>query len=282
MKILITGATGFVGGFVISEMLQYGHDIVATSRNSNRAKSKDWFSKVCYIHADLNQENPNYFAYFGKPDLLIHLAWEGLPDYHGLFHIEKNLWTQCKFIKNMVHNGLKSLTIVGTCLEYGMQNGCLTEDMDTKPSTPYGLAKNFLQQYVAELHKNYEFHYKWLRLFYIYGPGQNEHSIFAQLERAVINYCEEFNMTAGEQLRDYLPIEKAAEYIVKISLKKQVSGIFNCCSGQPVSLRKFIEGYLDKKEYKIKLNLGYYPYPDYEPLAFWGDNSKLKITLNLN
>ena len=88
-----------------------------------------------------------------------------------------------------------------------------------------------------------------------------------------------FNMTAGEQLRDYLPVEKVAEYIVKISLQNKVRGIINCCSGKPISIKKLVENYMINKKNKIELNFGYYPYTDWEPMVFWGDTAKLNKIL---
>ena len=100
-----------------------------------------------------------------------------------------------------------------------------------------------------------------------------------QLDRALEKGETVFNMSGGEQLRDYLPVEKVAEYLVKIAIQNQVSGLINCCSGSPISIRKLVENYLEKKQKSIHLNLGYYPYPDYEPMAFWGDDKKLKAAL---
>jgi dTDP-6-deoxy-L-talose 4-dehydrogenase (NAD+) len=84
-------------------------------------------------------------------------------------------------------------------------------------------------------------------------------------------------MSAGEQLRDYLPIEKVAEYISKIALQNNITGIINCCSGNPISIRKLVEDYIKIKNYNINLNLGYFNYPFYEPMAFWGDNKKINL-----
>jgi dTDP-6-deoxy-L-talose 4-dehydrogenase (NAD+) len=96
------------------------------------------------------------------------------------------------------------------------------------------------------------------------------------LKQALDNNDEVFNMSGGAQERDYLPVEKAAEYIAKISINDDFSGIVNCCSGRPVSIRSLVENYLRENHKSIKLNLGYYPYPDYEPMAFWGNNNKLR------
>ncbi|MCD4680088.1 MAG: hypothetical protein K8S00_06855 [Bacteroidales bacterium] len=87
-------------------------------------------------------------------------------------------------------------------------------------------------------------------------------------------------MSGGEQLRDYLPVEKVAENIIKISMQDKIDGIINCCSGKPISIRNFVENYLEKANQNIELNLGYHPYPDWEPMAFWGDTSRLNKILN--
>lgn len=281
MKISVTGATGFIGNHVIEKLLEYDGDIqvIAASRNAEKAKSCKWFSKVRYLSCDLNAVPEDCFQYFGKPDALIHLAWEGLPNYKDLFHFEKNLYADYFFLKNMIEQGLKDVTVTGTCFEYGMQSGALHEDMETKPDNPYGLAKDTLRKFLEQLQKKSDFHLKWIRLFYMYGKSQNPNSIFSQLDRALQNNETVFNMSGGEQLRDYLPVEKVAEYIVRIALQNDVTGIINCCSGTPISIRKLIEDYLEEKKKSINLNLGYYPYPDYEPMAFWGDISKLKKVL---
>ena len=87
-------------------------------------------------------------------------------------------------------------------------------------------------------------------------------------------------MSGGEQVRDYLPVQKVGEYIANIALQQKIDGIINCCSGQPISIREFVKDYLIKNKKSITLNFGYYPYTDYEPMSFWGDNSKLKMILN--
>ena len=83
-------------------------------------------------------------------------------------------------------------------------------------------------------------------------------------------------MSGGEQVRDFLPVEKVAAYITSIALQNDVTGIINCCSGKPVKIKKLVEDFVRSRNKQIHLNLGFYPYPDYEPMSFWGDNTKLK------
>lgn len=282
IKILITGSTGFIGNYVIKELLkQKKYDILATSIEPVETLNHlEWIDRVKYIKCDLNQQIENYFTYFDKPDLLIHLAWEGLPNYSELYHFERNLFNNYFFIKNMVLNGLKDFSIIGTCLEYGLKEGCLSETMQTNPVTPYGLAKDTLRKFIEELNLKFDFKFRWIRLFYMYGKGQNPNSLLSQLDRALDRNETIFNMSGGEQLRDYLPVENVAQYIVKISLQNKYNGIINCCSGKPISIRNIVENYLKEKKKTMTLILGYYNYPKYEPMAFWGNDSKLKLILS--
>jgi nucleoside-diphosphate-sugar epimerase len=161
-----------------------------------------------------------------------------------------------------------------------MQEGCLSENMVTGPSNPYAKAKDLLRKKLEDFGREYPFALKWVRLFYMYGKGQNPNSLLSQLDKAITNGDEVFNMSGGQQTRDYLPVQKVAEYIVKISLQNNVTGIINCCSGEPVVLKQFVEDYLRKINKTVFLNFGYYPYPDFEPMHFWGNNEKLKTILH--
>jgi len=285
MRILITGATGFIGRHIIDYLISPGgHELIATSIES-REKAEAIFpsiKNIDYISKDLNQKEENYYSFFKNPDCLIHLSWEGLPNYNELFHIERNLPANLYFIKNMIQNGLKDITIIGTCFEYGLQNGCLSEDMATTPVTYYGLAKDTLRKCIELLHNAYLFNMKWIRIFYPYGKDQPKKSLYGQMEDAISNNLEQFNMSQGEQLRDYISVDCAAEYISKIALQNEITGTINCCSGKPVSVRKFVEDFFKGRGVNMKLNLGCYPYPQFEPLAFWGDNNKLSKIVEEN
>lgn len=282
--ILVSGATGFIGNYVVDELLRRGHKVVATSAHPENARNAHWFEKVIYKSFDFRLFNKevNYYDYFLNPDLMIHLAWEGLPNYKDAFHVTENLPAHFQLLQNLLSNGLRDLTVTGTCLEYGMKEGCLSEEMNSEPTNSYAIAKNRLRKYLEEFGLHHDVDFKWLRLFYIFGKGQNSHSLFSQLESAISREDPFFNMSGGEQKRDYLPIETVAKYICDISLQNEVKGIINCCSGQPVRIADMVEKFVSKSKSKIKLNKGYYPYPDYEPMAFWGDNSKLKKVINMS
>src|ERR1700739_2638745 len=152
-KVLITGATGFIGKYVINELLKHNVEIIATSSNEEKAKQQLWFDDVKYISFDLAHldSTANYFLYFNEPDIVIHLAWEGLPNYKSEFHINENLPRHKALLENLIRNGVKDITVTGTCLEYGMQEGCLTEDMPALPSNAYAIAKDELRKSLEAL-----------------------------------------------------------------------------------------------------------------------------------
>lgn len=284
MKILVTGATGFIGSHLIRELLKNDEfEIIATSRNINNAKKFDWFKKVTFIEYDLKKKSKiNLYNFFNKPDQLIHLSWGNVSKVKDLSHIEDILSDNYIFIKNMIVFGLKDVVVTGSCFEYGKIEGCLKENLNVKPVTSYAIAKDSLRKFIIELKKNFDFTYKWIRIFYVYGEGQSETSLMHLLDKAIKDKDYEFKMSGGKQLRDFLYIDDLTKYICLIARQKiYVDQVINCCSGKPIFIKDLVENYLREKKCKIKLNLGYYAYPDYEPMYFWGDRTFLNSLIKL-
>jgi nucleoside-diphosphate-sugar epimerase len=275
VKVAVTGANGFIGRHILATLLKQPVEVTALVRPSTTSQTT--LPAVNIIHLDIENPPSNVYEYIGRPDVLIHLAWNGLNDFRSLLHYEHELPIHYRFLKGLIKAGLPSLVVSGTCLEYGMQSGPLHEDMETRPSTPYGFAKDTLRSQLQLLKHHNMFALTWTRLFYLYGKGQTATSLYPQLQRAVTRGDKIFNMSGGEQLRDYLPVDTAADILVKLALKKQDIGIVNACSGRPVAVRTLVEGWIKANNWPISLNLGHYPYPDYEPMAFWGDSHKLAL-----
>jgi nucleoside-diphosphate-sugar epimerase len=276
MKILLTGATGFIGKHFVFQALRQGHEITVITRDKSIVLENDWGNQVAIIEADIERSEITWPDSIAKHDALVHLAWSGLSNYQDSVHLERVLPVHKRFLLTMIETGIKHILITGTCLEYGKQEGQLEESMPIFPDNPYAQAKNQLRQWLESMQKQFSFSLQWCRLFYMYGSGQNPKSLLSQLERAIENGEPVFNMSGGQQLRDYLPVETVAQYLLKVLEQKDCSGIVNICSGEPITVLTLVKQFINARQSEIELNLGYYPYPDYEAMAFWGDPDKLK------
>lgn len=276
MHVVVTGGSGFIGQHLVQELLTRGHRVTVIAREAKRCSEMPWAEQVNFIAADLTEGDTGYVSQCGIVDVLAHLAWPGLPNYRDLFHLERNLPTSYQCIRAFVEAGCSQVLVTGTCFEYGLQEGCLKEDLPTKPSNPYGVAKDSLRRFLEMLQTKCDFRLQWARLFYMYGMGQNPKSLLALLDSAIERGESVFNMSLGEQLRDYLPVSRVASHLAMLCESAEFAGLVNICQGAPISVRRLVEQHLGSRGAKIDLNFGFYPYPDYEPLAFWGDNSRLR------
>ena len=277
MKIAVSGATGFIGGHVLGALAGRGAEIVAICRAPAGDLKNIPGIEVAVM--DLEDAGADCFDRLGRPDALIHLAWGGLPNYLSLHHFETELPYQYRFLSSMVRAGLKSLVVSGTCFEYGMQSGGLSESMPSRPDNPYGFAKDALRRQLEYLRDECPFALSWGRLFYLYGDGQSPKSLLPLLKTAVRKGERVFKMSGGEQLRDYLPVSEVANYLVEMAVRQEDLGVVNVCSGKPISIRTLVEGWIADNGWDIEPCYGHYPYPTYEPMAFWGDNAKLHAAL---
>ncbi len=277
MKILLSGATGFIGTHVLRILIRDGHQIHATAHHARHELPENFpRDQVIYCPYHAGKENTGFSQSFRVPETVIHLAWEGLPRYREAFHKEKVLPEQITFLEDLLRNGCRNLIVSGTCLEYGLQEGCLSEDMDARPVTAYAEAKYQLHQHLLKLQEVLKFKLNWLRLFYTWGPGQNPASLIPQLEQAIREGRKSFDMSHGEQIRDFVPVQKVAACIARLAANDSNQGIVNICSGRGQKVKDFVTDYLKEHSADLVLNTGVYPVPDYEPFAFWGNDSKLK------
>jgi nucleoside-diphosphate-sugar epimerase len=272
MRVAVTGASGFVGGHLLAELARRGCHIVATSRSGQPPVGAP--STAQWVALDLHAPSAADFERLGRPEVLVHLAWSGLPNYRSLHHFETELPAQYAFLAGLVRQGLKALVVVGTCFEYGMQSGPLEASRETRPANPYGFAKDSLRRQLQLLQAREPFRLAWARLFYLYGTGQASGSLYPLLQQAVARGEQGFPMSGGEQLRDYLPVGEVARQLADLAGVAAgpgaEPGVVNVCSGRPVSVRALVEGWIHEHGWSIEPQLGRFPYPDYEPMAFWG------------
>lgn len=268
-RIVVTGATGFIGRNIVTDLLKSGNKVAVLARNPDKAR-KFFNSKDVEVYAfDISTHSAT--AELKNFDLLIHCAWDHVTDHDAIEHVEKNYIEHYEFLKSVVAIGIKKIMVMGTCYEYGCQYGPITTGAHTAPVTSYGLAKDMLHKSLRLLQRITPFELVWIRLFYVYGDGQSPDSIIPQFDAALERGDDSFNMSGGEQLLDYLSVEQVTEKIT--TLLDANDGVYNVSSGKPTSLRKILEQRMVNKNKIIKLNLGYYRYRDNDSLAMWGVSS---------
>lgn len=270
--IFITGATGFLGQNLLKEILKKYKNatVIALVRNVELAKN------LCDINCELIQEDiydPKYRYNIPKDSLLIHCAWDGLRNTDDVIHTEKYFQLHYQFLKNFISLGLTNILVTGTCFEYGLARGPVFSHTKTLPVSPYAIAKDTLHKSLRNLQKEFFFNLIWTRIFYLYGKDQHQDCIYPQFLKAINEGQEYFNMSSGEQVLDYIHVDEAVFQI--ISLLESKNGTFNICSGNPISVKCFLEKILAVSNKKIKLNLGYYKQRKNESSYIWGGDTLL-------
>lgn len=273
MRFTVTGASGFLGRHLCRKLTGLGHEVIAVHRGSCEPLGRELAVRNVTFDMDSGEALP---ADALDSDAILHLAWPALSDYNASLHYESALPRSYELVRRYVEGGGRQVLIVGTCFEYGLRNGKLSEWMTPDPQNPYAVAKDTLRRFVTFLKARRSFTLQWVRLFYVHGPGQHRRTLLSQLDAAIDRGDSSFDMSPGDQLRDYLPIEEAARRVSILAQRPELDGIFNCCSGKPVSIRALVEERIRNRGARITLNLGHYPHSPLEPMAFWGDAEKTR------
>jgi len=274
MKVLVTGANGYIGRHVVSCLLDSGHEVTACD-----LRITDVDNRANIIEENLFGDVTNIFERLGNPDVCIHLAWRD-----GFVHNSPNhigdLSSHYKFLTAMIDGGLKHLAIMGTMHEVGYWEGAIDENTPCNPLSMYGIAKNALRQAMILYCKEKDCKLYWLRAYYILGDDSRNHSIFAKLLQADKEGKALFPFTTGKTKYDFISVEELAKQIAIASTQEEIIGIINCCSGNPVSLADRVEQYICENNLKIKLDYGKFPDRPYDSPIIYGDATKIQSILS--
>ena len=273
MKVLITGAYGYIGKHVVTECLRRGMETLVVDR-----MEREHIPNVKFFKYDVLQDG-NYSGLYdilGMPDVIIHLAWSDGFNHKTDSHII-NLPGHYLFIKNMVDSGCKSISVMGTMHEVGYYEGEINENTPCNPMSLYGIAKNALRQALMTYVEDKDVSLKWLRGFYIVGDDKNNHSIFSKILEMSSNCQKTFPFTSGLNKYDFLNVDELAKQIVSAASQNEVDGIINCCSGKPVALKDKVEEFIIKNRLDIKPEYGKFPTRKYDSPCIYGNIDKISI-----
>jgi len=277
-KVLVTGANGYIGRNVINYLLDSNIDVVAVDISLNKIISE----KVKKIEINIFENTDYLFSNLQNVGTCIHLAWRNGFVHNSITHLE-DISLHYKFLKKIHEFGIKNINVIGTMHEIGYWEGEVDNDTTTNPISFYGIAKNSLRQSLKILEdSDKELFIKWLRVFYIQGDDRNNNSICSKILQKEEEGAKTFPFTTGKNKYDFINISILAEMISKAALQTEVTGIINCCSGKPVSLKEKVELFLKENNLKIKLEYGVFPDRSYDSLALWGNNSIISKIINNN
>lgn len=278
MKIAITGATGFIGRNVRNALAKTDHELILVVRKIEKAG--EITARESIVTADLHQERSDWFQLFGRPDAVLHLAWGCLPNYMENYHLEKELPMQSKFLKALIESGLKKLVVTGTCYEYGMSSGALSEDQETNPNTPYGIAKDSLRKELFELQTTKRFDLAWARIFYPYGDGQSESSLYSSMKSAAKLNNSEFYLSNSDSALDFISVIELSRLLILLLVRFGHVGLLNLGSGFPRLISDFAREQADLNGWNLNCISKPRLTRIYESKHFWSNNSKLNDLLS--
>lgn len=268
MKILVTGANGYLGQGIVKKLYEAGHNVIATSLNINNITSD-----VEKIPVDLFSVDDPY-NYFGKPDVVLHLAWRD-----GFIHDSKahvvDLPKHYEFLNKMVESGVSKVSVMGSMHEIGFYEGSIDSQTPCFPETPYGISKIALRQFLIFLAEKNNTTWQWLRGYYIVGNSKYGSSIFSKITQAVRQGKKTFPFTMGQNQYDFLNYEDFCKQVVATVSQDKINGIINICSGKPEKLADRVEKFIRENGYDIKLDYGAFPDRPYDSKAVWGNNTKI-------
>jgi len=274
MRIFLTGATGFIGRYVLKHLEKEGYNILLLTRASKENISSIIKSKkVDIVSGNLSDINKwkNKLMEF-KPEVTIHLAWEGIPDY-GVKTSIKNLKYGLNLFEELAEIECKKIICTGSCWEYGQNQGKISEDSPAKSSNVFTIAKNALHLLGREIAKENNMQFIWTRLFYVYGPGQKESSLIPYIIKCV-KEGKKLNLKTPSARNDFIYVEDVAKAIVAILEKCKQSTVYNIGSGYSTSIQEII------REIRNCYNIEYIQkskqLTEDQTINFWADISKIK------
>lgn len=275
MKVLVTGANGYIGRHVVKALLDKGAEVIAcdirTDEVDSRAERKD-----------LNLfalPDGNVFEQLGSPDVCLHMAWR-----NGFVHNSPtqmgDLSSHYNFLTAMIDGGLKQLAVMGTMHEVGYWEGAIDENTPCNPISMYGIAKDALRRSMIQYTNQKGCILQWLRAYYILGDDKKNNSIFCKLLNAAEEGKKTFPFTTGKNKYDFINVDELAHLISASVMQSEVTGIINVCKGNPISLAERVEQFILEHNLDIKLEYGAFPDRPYDSPCEYGDATKINVILN--
>jgi nucleoside-diphosphate-sugar epimerase len=272
LKIFVTGGTGFIGGHFLKKAIADGSDVFALRRAESKTRIRLPQEPV-WLEGNLEGDWPKELS---QCVALVHLAAAGVSPQKAtraeLFDV--NVRQSAQLWRQAAKAGVKRFIICGSCFEYGKSGEryeFIPVDAPLEPANDYAQSKATATYLAMELAKTEQIELLVLRPFHVFGEGEEQSRLWPSLRKAALA-GEDFPMTAGEQVRDFIPAEMVAEKFVAALARKDLRAgdpkIENVGTGKPQTLRAFAEHWWQQWNAKGQLKIGALPYRDNEVMRY--------------
>ena len=275
-RLLVTGAGGFVGAAITKAAVAAGGDVVALVR-SGGSRLAGIGKSVSLETVDLS-DAPSVAELIGsvRPDVVIHAAWEGVGGALRSDDIQfENIRTTVALADAAIAAGTRKFVGIGSQAEYGRYDRRIVEDDLPRPTMLYGAAKLAANHLAAQRCSEAGVAFAWLRLFSVYGPGDNPNWMIPSTAAALVRGSRP-RCTQGTQKWDYLHIDDVAEGVLAVARSERANGVFNLSSGDAVEVRKIVEMLRDLAAPGLDLTFGDIPFAPDQIMHLEGDNGRLR------
>lgn len=272
MKVLVTGANGYLGRGIVAQLLRLEHQVIAT--DFNKEESIDAVPCLTFKEANLFDINDPY-TFFEQPDVVLHLAWRDGFVHNSMAHVN-DFSKHVAFLQKMFDSDAKRIAVMGSMHEVGFFEGSIDESTPCHPETLYGIAKNAVKDVTIMMSKKTGKTYQWLRGYYIVGNTAKGSSIFSKIVQANEQGKTEFPFTSGQNQYDFLDYDDFCQRVALAVTQDEICGIINVSSGHPEKLADRVERFIKANGFNIKLKYGSFPDRPYDSKAIWGNSNKIE------